>query len=91
MRATDENKAYNKHPIHAMPDIRTEISGECLGSIGGAFTRAFSHSCDWESQEEVAKDNTQSGAIVRRYRVRCSKGWKVLRRIFKELERWLSS
>lgn len=33
MKATDENKAYNKHPIHSMPDIRTEISGESLGSI----------------------------------------------------------
>lgn len=34
MKATDENKAYNKLPVHAMPDIRAEISGECLGSIG---------------------------------------------------------
>lgn len=74
--------------IVSTQSMECQILGQkYLGSVWAAFNRAFSHGYDWESQEEVAKDNTQSGAIARRYQVRCSKGWRVLRKIFKELER----
>lgn len=76
-----------RHIISTQSTVCQILGQKYLERVWGAFNRAFSHGSDWESQEEVAKDNNQSGAIVRRYQVRYSKGWRVLRRIFKELER----